>query len=69
MREADTFEPEDDPHDQTPIEEDLPDEADGERNICLKCGNILYIDVWDELGGRDDLYCPVCDFDLYCVGV
>lgn len=56
MREADTFEPEDDPYDETPIEEDLPDEAEEEKHICLKCGNIM-IYFYPDL---DEWVCPVC---------
>ena len=56
MREQDTFEPEDDPYDDTVIEEDLPDETDAERHICLKCGNIM-IYFYPDL---DEWVCPVC---------
>jgi hypothetical protein len=46
--EQDTFEPEDDPYDDTPIDPDLPDETDAERNICLVCGHILQYEagIW-----------------------
>jgi len=54
MREQDTFEPEDDPYDDTVIEEDLPDETDAERHICLKCGNIM---LWLP---PEPWYCPEC---------
>jgi len=41
--EQDTFEPEDDLYDDTPIDPDLPDETDADRSICLDCGNILQL--------------------------
>jgi len=58
MREQDTFEPEDDPHDQTPSEDDLPDETDAERNICLYCGNICEPRFFKEHGWIP--FCCVC---------
>ena len=67
MREADTFEPEDDPHDQTPIEEDMPDETDLGTPICLDCGNSLvgHYRSGFQGGRRDGIWiywsCEVCE--------
>jgi len=59
MREQDTFEPEDDPYDDTSSEEDLPDETDAERIICLKCGNIMMMEK--DWGPASIWFCPECD--------
>ena len=59
MREQDTFEPEDDPYDDTVIEEDLPDETDAERHICLKCGNIMIFNYM--CPGQPPWFCVVCE--------
>jgi len=63
MRQQDTFEPDDDPYDETASEEDLPDETDAERNICLKCGNIMLCLPRVLLLSTDlkPWYCPECD--------
>jgi len=58
MREADTFEPEDDPHDETASEEDLPDETDAERIICMLCGNVVIFTK--DMLGWDLWFCPEC---------
>jgi len=58
MREQDTFEPDDDPYDETPSEEDLPDETDAERNICLHCGHVLDLVACKWHGFH--LVCPEC---------
>lgn len=55
-REQDDFEAAADPYDETVIEEDLPDETDAERNICLECGNIL-----QSMRGWRGWFCPVCE--------
>jgi len=60
MPEQDAFEPMDDPYDDTSSEEDLPDETDAERNICLKCGNILVIMSDPKFCHLSLYYCPVC---------
>lgn len=57
MREQDTFEPEDDPYDETASEEDLPDETDADRSICLDCGNILQL----MQGTWTSWFCAECD--------
>jgi len=60
MTEQDTFEPHDDPYDVTSSEEDLPDETDAERHICLNCGNIMiyFYPATNDL--LDEWVCPVC---------